>query len=111
LAAGQLVGTEGYTAATAGGWLAGTNAARVVLGQEPIAVPKTSMMGALFEFISSASPKHFQPMPPNFGILPELPDRIRNKQERYGRYADRALSDLSTWSYETLRPLSPLCSA
>ncbi len=111
LAAGQLVGTEGYTAATAGGWLAGTNAARVVLGQEPIAVPKTSMMGALFEFISSASPKHFQPMPPNFGILPELPDRIRNKQERYGRYADRSLSDLSTWSYETLRPLSPLCSA
>jgi methylenetetrahydrofolate--tRNA-(uracil-5-)-methyltransferase len=52
------------------------------------------MMGALFEFISSASPKHFQPMPPNFGILPELPVRIRNKQERYGAYRDRALADL-----------------
>lgn len=97
LAAGQLVGTEGYTAATAGGWLAGTNAARVALGQEPLTLPVTTMMGALFEFISSASPKHFQPMPPNFGILPELPQRIRNKQERYGVYRDRSFADLETW--------------
>lgn len=97
LAAGQLVGTEGYTAAVAGGWLAGTNAARLALGQTPLTLPGTTMMGALFDFISSASPKHFQPMPPNFGILPELSKRIRNKQERYGLYRDRALADLSTW--------------
>ncbi len=97
LAAGQLVGTEGYTAATAGGWLAGTNAARIALGRSPITVPPTTMMGALFDFISSASPKHFQPMPPNFGILPELPKRIRNKQERYGMYRDRAFTDLAAW--------------
>jgi methylenetetrahydrofolate--tRNA-(uracil-5-)-methyltransferase len=97
LAAGQLVGTEGYTAATAGGWLAGTNAVRVALGQTPIALPVTTMIGALFDFISSASPKHFQPMPPNFGILPELPKRIRNKQERYGMYRDRSLNDLAAW--------------
>jgi methylenetetrahydrofolate--tRNA-(uracil-5-)-methyltransferase len=97
LAAGQLVGTEGYTAATAGGWLAGTNAARIALGREPLVLPETTMTGALFDFISSASPKHFQPMPPNFGILPELPQRIRNKRERYGVYRDRAFSDLSTW--------------
>jgi methylenetetrahydrofolate--tRNA-(uracil-5-)-methyltransferase len=97
LAAGQLVGTEGYTAATAGGWLAGTNAVRVARGQTPIALPVTTMMGALFDFISSASPKHFQPMPPNFGILPELPKRIRNKQERYGMYRDRSFNDLAVW--------------
>ncbi|EAZ91741.1 FADH(2)-oxidizing methylenetetrahydrofolate--tRNA-(uracil(54)-C(5))-methyltransferase TrmFO [Crocosphaera chwakensis] len=95
LAAGQLIGTEGYTAAAAGGWLAGTNAARIALGLEPITLPSTMMMGALFEFISSASPKHFQPMPPNFGILPDLPVRIRNKRERYGKYRDRALADLN----------------
>jgi methylenetetrahydrofolate--tRNA-(uracil-5-)-methyltransferase len=99
-AAGQLVGTEGYTAAAAGGWLAGTNAARVALGYAPIALPATTMMGALFEFISSASPKHFQPMPPNFGILPELPKRIRNKQERYGLYRDRSLDDLFAWMHQ-----------
>lgn len=98
LAAGQLVGTEGYTAAAAGGWLAGTNAARLAIGQPPLMLPTTTMMGALFDFISSASPKHFQPMPPNFGILPELPQRIRNKQERYGQYRDRSLSDLTAWS-------------
>jgi methylenetetrahydrofolate--tRNA-(uracil-5-)-methyltransferase len=97
LAAGQLIGTEGYTAAAAGGWLAGTNAARLALGLEPVTIPGTTMMGALFEFISSASPKHFQPMPPNFGIIPELPTRIRDKRERYGQYRDRSLSDLDTW--------------
>lgn len=100
LAAGQLIGTEGYTAATAGGWLAGTNAARLALGQVPLTLPNTTMMGALFDFISSASPKHFQPMPANFGILPDLPKRIRNKQERYGQYRDRALADLATWQQQ-----------
>lgn len=97
LAAGQLVGTEGYTAATAGGWLAGTNAARLVLGLNPVTVPETTMMGALFKFISSASSKHFQPMPPNFGIIPKLPQRIRNKRERYEQYRDRALENLDQW--------------
>ncbi|MGJ3245872.1 MAG: FADH(2)-oxidizing methylenetetrahydrofolate--tRNA-(uracil(54)-C(5))-methyltransferase TrmFO [Elainellaceae cyanobacterium] len=102
LAAGQLVGTEGYTAAAAGGWLAGTNAARLALGREPIALPDTTMIGALFAFISSASPKHFQPMPPNFGILPALPQRIRNKRDRYGKYRDRSFADLSDWMQHSL---------
>ncbi|PSB01702.1 FADH(2)-oxidizing methylenetetrahydrofolate--tRNA-(uracil(54)-C(5))-methyltransferase TrmFO [Merismopedia glauca] len=97
LAAGQLIGTEGYTAAAAGGWLAGTNAARLALGLSPLTLPPTTMMGALFEFISSASPKHFQPMPPNFGILPELSVKIKNKQQRYGAYRDRSLLDLAVW--------------
>lgn len=96
LAAGQLVGTEGYTAATAGGWLAGTNAARLLLGLDPLTLPVTTMMGALFDFISSADAKHFQPMPPNFGIFPELPNRVRNKQQRYGQYRDRSLTALDT---------------
>lgn len=102
LAAGQLVGTEGYTAAVAGGWLAGTNAARLSLGYDLLTVPPTTLMGALFEFISTAAPKHFQPMPPNFGILPELPQRIRNKQERYGKYRDRSLADLGIWQQQWL---------
>ncbi len=103
-AAGQLVGTEGYTAAAAGGCLAGINAARLVLGQELVTIPPTTMMGALFEFISSAEPKSFQPMPPNFGIIPPLPTRIRNKRERYGKYRDRALADLDSWQREFLSP-------
>ena len=97
-AAGQLEGTEGYTAACAGGWLAGTNAARSVLGLPLVSLPVTTMIGALFGFISSAEPKHFQPMPPNFGIFPALPERIRNKRERYGKYRDRSFCDLHTWA-------------
>lgn len=104
LAAGQLIGTEGYTAAAAGGWLAGTNAARLVLGLETVTLPTTTMMGALFEFISSAEPKHFQPMPPNFGILPNSTTKIRNKRERYGQYADRSLQDLETWMNQLKTP-------
>ena len=96
-AAGQLIGTEGYTAATAGGWLAGTNAARLVLGLAPLALPETTMMGSLFAFISSASPKHFQPMPPNFGILPELEQKIGSKPERHGQYRYSALAALEIW--------------
>ncbi|MEM8810790.1 MAG: FADH(2)-oxidizing methylenetetrahydrofolate--tRNA-(uracil(54)-C(5))-methyltransferase TrmFO [Cyanobacteria bacterium P01_G01_bin.38] len=107
LAAGQLVGTEGYTAATAGGWLAGTNAARVVKGLPPLSLPTTTMMGALFDFIATADPKSFQPMPPNFGIIPALPQRVRNKRERYSKYRDRALADLQTWATENRVVLQP----
>ena len=100
LAAGQLIGTEGYIAAAAGGMLAGINAVRLVMGLEPVIVPSTTMMGALFDFISSAQAKHFQPMPPNFGIMPELEKPIRSKIERYGAYRDRSLSQLKQWQNE-----------
>ena len=98
LAAGQITGTEGYAAAVAGGWLAGTNAARIARGDAPIDLPATTMAGALTHFISEAPSGKFQPMPPNFGLLPELPERIRDKRRRYGAYRDRALADLAPFS-------------
>ncbi len=94
LAAGQITGTEGYAAAVAGGWLAGTNAARLVLGLPTFDLPPTCMIGALTHFISEAPSGKFQPMPPNFGLLPVLSERIRDKRLRYGAYRDRALNDL-----------------
>jgi methylenetetrahydrofolate--tRNA-(uracil-5-)-methyltransferase len=106
LAAGQLIGTEGYTAATAGGWLAGTNAARLAQGLDPLVLPTTTMMGSLFDFVSSADAKHFQPMPPNFGLLPPLPQAHRQKRERYGQYRDRALADLENLQIRRLAALS-----
>ncbi|MCX5929411.1 MAG: FADH(2)-oxidizing methylenetetrahydrofolate--tRNA-(uracil(54)-C(5))-methyltransferase TrmFO [Synechococcus sp. LacPavin_0920_WC12_MAG_50_7] len=96
LAAGQITGTEGYAAAVAGGWLAGTNAARLALGMDTISLPATTMIGALTHFIAEAPTAKFQPMPPNFGLLPELNTRIRDKRERYGAYRDRALADLTS---------------
>jgi methylenetetrahydrofolate--tRNA-(uracil-5-)-methyltransferase len=101
LAAGQITGTEGYAAAVAGGWLAGTNAARLARGLEPISLPPTTMIGALTHFVAEApcggegKRGGFQPMPPNFGLLPELPERIRDKRRRYGAYRDRSLADLA----------------
>ncbi|WP_338442099.1 FADH(2)-oxidizing methylenetetrahydrofolate--tRNA-(uracil(54)-C(5))-methyltransferase TrmFO [Synechococcus elongatus IITB4] len=97
LAAGQLIGTEGYSAAVAGGWLAGTNAARLALGRSPLVLPDALVSGSLFRFISSAEPKYFQPMPPNFGILPNLEQPPRSKKDRYAAYRDRALQDLNGW--------------
>ncbi|KZR92131.1 Methylenetetrahydrofolate--tRNA-(uracil-5-)-methyltransferase TrmFO [Synechococcus sp. MIT S9509] len=94
LAAGQITGTEGYAAAVAGGWLAGTNAARLALRQATFDLPPTCMIGALTHFISEAPSGKFQPMPPNFGLLPALPERIKDKRRRYGAYRDRALNDL-----------------
>ncbi|MFN9631363.1 MAG: methylenetetrahydrofolate--tRNA-(uracil(54)-C(5))-methyltransferase (FADH(2)-oxidizing) TrmFO, partial [Cyanobacteriota bacterium] len=92
--------TEGYAAAVAGGWLAGTNAARLARGLEPLTLPLTTMAGALIGFVTQADSGAgrrggFQPMPPTFGLLPELPQRIREKRLRYGAYRDRALADLA----------------
>ena len=105
LAAGQITGTEGYAAAVAGGWLAGTNAVRLARGQAPISLPPTTMIGALTHFIATApcgekrsGKGRFQPMPPNFGLLPELEDRIRDKRRRYGAYRDRSLQDLAPFT-------------
>jgi methylenetetrahydrofolate--tRNA-(uracil-5-)-methyltransferase len=111
LAAGQITGTEGYAAAVAGGWLAGTNAARLALGREPISLPATSMIGALTHFIAEAPSEKFQPMPPNFGLLPELPERIRDKRRRYGAYRDRALADLEPFGASATPPAGERCAA
>ena len=105
LAAGQITGTEGYAAAVAGGWLAGTNAARLMQGLEPIDLPATTMSGALTHFVSEAPTAKFQPMPPNFGLLPDLPERIRDKRARYGAYRDRALKDLEQTLTSVVQPV------
>jgi methylenetetrahydrofolate--tRNA-(uracil-5-)-methyltransferase len=108
--AGQLVGTEGYACAAAGGWLAGTNAARHLLGRPLLSLPNVTMMGALFDFISSADPKHFQPMPANFGILPALEGKKLRKRDRYARYRDRSLTALAQWQSDRLEIPVPTLS-
>lgn len=84
LAAGHLVGTEGYTAAVTGGWLVGMNAVRLAQNLAPVTLPETTMSGALIHYISTADVKHFQPRPPNFGIMLPLEKRIRSRQNAMG---------------------------
>lgn len=92
--AGQLTGVEGYTESAASGILAGLNAARFANGDLPLVLPETTMLGALIHYITDSSVTDFQPMGANMGVLPPLPKKIRNKEERYQALADRALADL-----------------
>ena len=70
------------------------NLARHLKGKPPIILPKETMMGALFHYVSHAEPKDFQPMKANFGIMPELSPKPRAKFDRYKAYAARALESL-----------------
>lgn len=92
--AGQMTGVEGYMESAASGLLAGLNAARTVTGQPPVILPRDTMMGALAGYISDPSVTDFQPMGANFGILPPLERTIRDKRERYGALAERAMHSL-----------------
>lgn len=89
--AGQLSGIEGYMESAASGILAGINAAAKILGKEPLILPEFSMIGAMLRYITDETVTDFQPMGANFGILPPLPEKIRDKRERYMALANRSL--------------------
>ena len=75
----------------ASGIVAGINAARYLRGEEPLILPKYSMIGALLSYICDDSVKNFQPMGANFGVLPPLDNHIRDKRERYMALSQRSL--------------------
>jgi methylenetetrahydrofolate--tRNA-(uracil-5-)-methyltransferase len=93
--AGVLAGTEGYLESSATGWLAGTNAARRVLGLPPVVPPPESMLGGLVRFLSSANPDGFQPMNANWGLVPVAPKtrsgpgRRERREQAYRAGLDR----------------------
>lgn len=89
--AGQISGVEGYMESASSGIVAGINAAAEILGEKPLILPEFSMIGALLSYICDESVADFQPMGANFGILPALPQKIRDKKERYGALANRSL--------------------
>ena len=93
--AGQITGVEGYMESAASGIIAGTAAARRILGLEPLCLPNDTMLGALSAYISDPfNDGKFQPMGANMGILPDIGVRIKDKKERYGAYARRAVESL-----------------
>ena len=94
--AGQISGVEGYMESASSGILAGYNAARRILGEEPILLPKITMMGALSQYISDESVKNFQPMGAAFGIIDPLEERIKDKKQRYEALAQRSLDYFKT---------------
>jgi len=97
LAAGQITGTEGYAAAAAGGLLAGINASLLAKNKNPVIFPNESMIGSLMNFISnknkimaSYKKNKFQPIPPSFGLVPDLTFKIKDKKLRYKAYQERS---------------------
>lgn len=90
--AGQMTGVEGYMESAASGMMAGKNVVRRLLGQAPLILPDVTMIGALSRYIAAYSGKDFQPMGANFGVLPPLPEKIRDKRERYLALSMRSLN-------------------
>lgn len=97
--AGQITGVEGYVESISSGLVAGLNAINKFksLNDEgfynKVEFSELSMIGALAKYISTENDR-FQPMNANFGILPGLDEKIRDKKLRYGKLADRAISTL-----------------
>jgi methylenetetrahydrofolate--tRNA-(uracil-5-)-methyltransferase len=97
LLAGQVTGTEGYLEAAASGLVAALNVVAGLAGAPDAVLPPTTVLGALLSYATDPETSGYQPMHVNFGILPPLPERVRNKRERYAAYAERARADLAEW--------------
>ncbi|MEC0373361.1 FADH(2)-oxidizing methylenetetrahydrofolate--tRNA-(uracil(54)-C(5))-methyltransferase TrmFO [Paenibacillus chibensis] len=93
--AGQMTGVEGYVESAASGLIAGINAARKAKGEELVVLPETSTIGSMAHYVTNADPAHFQPMNANFGLLPSLEKKIRNKKEKNEALANRALASIN----------------
>ncbi|AFZ68734.1 tRNA:m(5)U-54 methyltransferase [Deinococcus peraridilitoris DSM 19664] len=101
LVAGVLAGTEGYLESAATGWLAGTNAARLARGEEPLTPPQESMLGGLVRYLASANAKNFQPMNTNWALVPDLTVEGRKKlgkREKRPLMYQRGLQAFRAWA-------------
>ena len=91
--AGQMTGVEGYVESASSGMVAGISLARRLLELPPVDFTRRTAIGALAHHVSGAT-GDFQPMNANFGLIEPYEKRIRNKQERYGAIAARALDTI-----------------
>jgi methylenetetrahydrofolate--tRNA-(uracil-5-)-methyltransferase len=95
--AGQMTGVEGYVESAASGLVAGINASRLVTGEKPLEFPPDTAIGSMAKYITTTDSKSFQPMNANFGLFPELPVKIKGKQERNEQHAKRALETIQNF--------------
>lgn len=100
--AGQITGVEGYMESAASGIIAGINACRRLLEKPALVLPRETMIGSLTAYISDPTVTKFQPMGANFGVLPELENRPRDKKERGAAYSKRALDAIDKYLKENI---------
>jgi methylenetetrahydrofolate--tRNA-(uracil-5-)-methyltransferase len=92
--AGQMSGVEGYVESAASGLLAGIGAAFRARGEEPPVFPPETALGALGNYVARSNPAHYQPTNIAFGLLPDLPQRIRDRARKRLALSHRALDSL-----------------
>lgn len=100
--AGQITGVEGYMESAASGIIVGINACRRLLEKPALVLPRETMIGSLTAYISDPTVTKFQPMGANFGVLPELENRPRDKKERGAAYSKRALDAIDKYLKENI---------
>lgn len=106
--AGQMTGVEGYIESTGSGYIAGVNAARRVLGMEPLYFPRETVLGAMAAYISDERVTDFQPMNANFGLLPQLGYKVKGgKKGRNDAFAQRAVETVDKMLSDGSLPASP----
>lgn len=94
--AGQITGVEGYMESAGSGLICGINAVRTISGEDRLILPEITVLGALQRHICNREIKDFQPMGANFGILPPIEPKIRDKRERYAALSERSLRYMDT---------------
>ena len=94
MVAGQISGVEGYIESASMGMLAGINMERIVNNREPLVFPSETAIGSLARYISDETVVNFQPMNINFGLMPGLGERIRDKRLKNRKISERALTAL-----------------
>lgn len=104
--AGQITGVEGYVESTASGWLAGVNAARLLLNKKPLSAPQKTFIGSLMKYITSSSIINFQPMNVNWGLLPC--DKKVSKKEKKEKILKSAQEELHHFISNTLSQANAL---
>ncbi|MGM0840752.1 MAG: FADH(2)-oxidizing methylenetetrahydrofolate--tRNA-(uracil(54)-C(5))-methyltransferase TrmFO [Bacillota bacterium] len=95
--AGQMTGVEGYVESAASGLIAGINAAKLAIGESPVVFPHETAIGSMARYITTANKNNFQPMNANFGLLPDLPKKVKGKKERNEQHANRALETIQNF--------------
>ncbi len=96
--AGQITGVEGYVESVAGGLVTALHLDAELRGRRLPPWPYTTMLGALHHgFLFDDTSARLTPMNVNYGLLPDLPQKVKGKRERKLAKRELALADLDLW--------------